>query len=62
VRLILTDPVPRDADSSHRKPPSALGVLLVQMLTPSRVKVEFFPSQSGEGTMDFSESARIYER
>jgi len=62
VKLILTDPMPQDADSSHRKPTSAVGVLLAQMLTPSRVKVEFFPSQSGEGTMGFTESARIYER
>jgi len=62
VKLILTDQRPQDADSSHRKPTSAVGVLLVQMLTPSRVKVEFFSNKNEEEKIGFTESARIYER
>ena len=62
AKLILTDPLPQDADSSHRKSTSTGGVLLVQMLTPSRVKVEFSLTQSEEGEMGFTASARIYVR
>jgi hypothetical protein len=61
VKLILTDPMPRDANSSHGKPTSAVGVLLVQMLAPSRIKVEFSSQEEAEKTA-FTQSARIYER
>jgi hypothetical protein len=62
VRLVLTISEPREADSGPRKPTAAVGILLAQMLTPTRVKVEFLPSQSEERRLDFTESATIYER
>jgi hypothetical protein len=62
VRLVLTISEPREADSRPRKPTSAVGILLVQMLTPIRVKVEFFPSRNEEEKIGFTVSASVYER
>lgn len=62
VRLILTIPEPQETGSPHRKSVSAVGILLVQMLTPSRVKVEFFRGGKAEEITAFTESARVYER
>ena len=62
MRLVLTIPMPQEADSPHRKPTSVVGILLVQMLASNRVKVEFFPGGNEEQRMGFTESARLYER
>ena len=62
VRLILAIPEPYETVPPRPKATSATGVLLVQMLTPNRVKVEFFRGRKGEEITGFTESARVYER
>ena len=62
VRLILTIPEPQENVPPHHKATSATGILLVQMLTPSRVKVEFFRGRKAEEITGFTASARVYER
>ena len=49
VRLILTLPAPRQAVPARDQTTSGPGILLVQMLTPNRVKVEFFGEEKGAG-------------
>jgi hypothetical protein len=62
VKLFLTGAEPGRTTPRRGKATSNPGVLLVQMLAPNRVKVEFFRDRTGAEVTDFTESARIYER
>jgi hypothetical protein len=62
VKFVLTMPIPREAGSQRRGATPATGILFVQMLTPNRAKVEFFPGRSGQEVTGFTDAARVYER
>ena len=47
---------------ARSKATSGTGILLVQMLTPNRVKVEFFGARKAQEITGFTASARVYER
>jgi hypothetical protein len=62
VKLILANPEPAEAILPRDQATSDPGVLLVQMLAPNRVKVEFSGGKDAEEVAGFTASARIYER
>ncbi len=62
LRLVLTIPEFRETAPPSHKATSAAGILLVRMLTPNRVKVEFFPGRRSEEIVGFTGSAKVYER
>jgi hypothetical protein len=62
VKFVLTIPESQETVPPRRKATSVTGILLVQMLTPNRVKVEFSRGRKTEEITGFTESARVYER